>query len=148
MTAWEGLQSGHEFMMLEKFKVDQKKLRHYAWASGDYNTIHFDEASALAMGLPSPIMHGMFELGLLSVSLDELVEQILNNAKVKCKIKRLETKFVGAALVGDELSVSAKIASTTENSFTLHLFMYKNGDRAQLTAIGSAILEAINVDIF
>ena len=148
MTAWDGLQSGIEFMMLERFKVDQKKLRHYAWASGDYNPIHFDDASAKSMGLPSTIMHGMFELGLMAISLDELTDQIFKNALVKCQVKKIETKFVGAALLNDELSISAKIAATSEDSFTLHMFMYRNGDRALLTALGSAVLEAINTESF
>jgi acyl dehydratase len=145
MNSWEGLQSGHEFVMLEKLKMDISKLRHYAWASADYNTIHFDEKSAKGMGLPSVIVHGMYELGLISTALDELCAQIFQDAKVRCRVKKIETRFVGPALVDDELSISAKISSTTENSFTLQLFIYRNGDRTKLTAGGTARLEAIHV---
>jgi len=147
-TSFEGLQSGHEFVLLDRSKMDLNKVRHYAWASGDYNTIHFDDASAQAMGLPSAIVHGMFELGLMTVALEELAEQIFQNAKVKCSVKKLDTRFVGPALISDSLSISAKIQSTTENSFTLQLYMYRNGVRQDLSATGTALLEAIETHSF
>ena len=36
--------------------------RRYADASGDHNPIHVDAAAARAVGLPGPILHGMWTL--------------------------------------------------------------------------------------
>ena len=43
--------------------VDRARLVRYAAASGDQNPIHQDEATALAVGLPGVIAHGMWTMG-------------------------------------------------------------------------------------
>ncbi len=46
------------------FRVERKDLVRFGGAACDYNTIHWDDRTAEAMGLPSPIAHGMFTMGL------------------------------------------------------------------------------------
>jgi acyl dehydratase len=141
-NSWEGLQSGIEFKLLKDFPITLRRLRHYAWASGDYNTIHFSKEIALQNGLDDSIAHGLLQLGLMNASLEELLDQIRTDVGVNCVLRTLDTKFVGMALVGDSLSISAKIASTSETSFTLHVFVFRNGDRKLLTCTGSAFIES------
>lgn len=43
--------------------VTRATLVHYAGASGDRNVIHWDEATAKAVGLPDVIAHGMWTMG-------------------------------------------------------------------------------------
>ncbi|MER7131626.1 MaoC/PaaZ C-terminal domain-containing protein [Streptosporangium saharense] len=46
------------------FRVERRDLVRYGGAACDYNVIHWDDRTAVAMGLPSPIAHGMFTMGL------------------------------------------------------------------------------------
>jgi len=53
------------------FTVQRKDLIQYGGAACDYNTIHWDDRTAAAIGLPSPIAHGMLTMALaLSVVTD------------------------------------------------------------------------------
>lgn len=44
--------------------VRRADLVRYGGASCDYNTIHWDDRTAAAIGLPEPIAHGMLTMGL------------------------------------------------------------------------------------
>ena len=44
-------------------ELDRPRLVRYAGASGDFNRIHWDEAFATGVGLPSVIVHGMLTMG-------------------------------------------------------------------------------------
>ena len=48
----------------QSYRVTRDDLVAYAQASGDHNTIHQDEAAALAVGLPGVIAHGMYTMAL------------------------------------------------------------------------------------
>lgn len=43
--------------------VDRATLIRYAGASGDFNQIHWDDATATGVGLPNVIAHGMWTMG-------------------------------------------------------------------------------------
>jgi acyl dehydratase len=45
-------------------QVQRSDLMRYGGSSCDYNTIHWDERTAAAIGLPNPIAHGMLTMGL------------------------------------------------------------------------------------
>jgi len=45
-------------------QVTRAQLVRYAGASGDYNAIHWNERTALAVGLPGVIAHGMLTMAL------------------------------------------------------------------------------------
>jgi acyl dehydratase len=49
--------------------VIRQDLVRYAAASGDLNTIHWDEATARAAGLPDVIAHGMYTMGVAGTAL-------------------------------------------------------------------------------
>lgn len=47
-----------------EFSVTIKDAKKYASLSGDFNPIHFSKIFAKIMGLPSPIIHGMWTVGI------------------------------------------------------------------------------------
>lgn len=56
------LEVGLELPALEVV-VTRADLIRYAGASGDFNIIHWNDRTALAVGLPGVIAHGMFTMG-------------------------------------------------------------------------------------
>jgi len=80
------------------YTVTAPALLKYAWASGDYNSIHFNEDHAKARGLPGLIMHGMFILGLINKKVDDFVES------KNLSVKKIDCRFQTMAFVGDALS--------------------------------------------
>jgi acyl dehydratase len=48
----------------QRFTVTRADLIRYAGASGDFNPIHWSERSAVGVGLPGVIAHGMFTMAL------------------------------------------------------------------------------------
>lgn len=49
--------------------VTRSDVVRYAAASGDLNTIHWDEVTARAAGLPDVIAHGMYTMGVAATAL-------------------------------------------------------------------------------
>lgn len=48
----------------QSYQITRADLVRYAGASGDFNPIHWSDRSALAVGLPGVIAHGMFTMAL------------------------------------------------------------------------------------
>jgi acyl dehydratase len=48
----------------QQFDISRADLVRYAGASGDFNPIHWDEATATSIGLPGVIAHGMLTMAL------------------------------------------------------------------------------------
>src|SRR5687767_6258158 len=118
-----------EQVLLDRRPIEQTDLHRYAWASGDYNPIHYSEVEARKMGLPGVICHGMLTLALMSVSVERLVALSIREKGVAARVASLDTRFVGMVQVGDKLSVSAKIYKSTEGLLWLHLYAFRNGQR-------------------
>ncbi|PID52837.1 MAG: dehydratase, partial [Micrococcales bacterium] len=53
-----------EVVIERSFPVDRTDLVRYAGAGGDFNPLHWDEATATSAGLPNVIAHGMFTMAL------------------------------------------------------------------------------------
>jgi len=47
-----------------EYRIDRGTLVRYAGASGDFNTIHYRDDAAQAVGLPGVLAHGMLTMGL------------------------------------------------------------------------------------
>ena len=47
-----------------EYHLDRGSLVRYAGASGDFNTIHYRDDAAQAVGLPGVLAHGMLTMGL------------------------------------------------------------------------------------
>jgi acyl dehydratase len=48
----------------QRFRVTRADLVRYAGASGDFNPIHWNDRTAIAVGLPGVIAHGMYTMAL------------------------------------------------------------------------------------
>lgn len=88
-------------------QVTVEQIQQYAAASGDRNPIHVDEVFARAAGLPGVIAHGMLTMAFAN----QLITDWLGDRSM---VKRLQGRFAGMVLPGDELSCSATVASKDE----------------------------------
>lgn len=62
MVKFEDLEVGQAIGSLE-FLLTRDSLVRYAGASGDFNTIHYRDDIAAAVGLPGVLAHGMLTMG-------------------------------------------------------------------------------------
>jgi acyl dehydratase len=90
-------------------QVTVEQIQQYAAASGDRNPIHVDEVFARAAGLPGVIAHGMLTMAFAN----QLITDWLGDRSM---VKRLQGRFAGMVLPGDELSCSATVASKDESA--------------------------------
>jgi acyl dehydratase len=89
--------------------VTTEQIRRYAEASGDRNPIHLDETFARAAGLPGVIAHGMLTMAFAN----QMVTDWLGDRSL---LKRLQGRFAGMVLPGDDLTCSGSVASRDEKT--------------------------------
>lgn len=98
--------------------VDRARLIRYAGASGDFNTIHWDERFAKAVGLPDVIAHGMWTMG----AAGEIVSRWVGDA---ARITGYRTRFSAPLVVpydgGAELTVTGVVTSVEDGTATVEL---------------------------
>lgn len=64
-----GLEPGAQLFDVTEH-LDRDALVRYAGASGDFNTIHYNQTAAVAAGLPDVIAHGMLTMGVAAAALE------------------------------------------------------------------------------
>ena len=84
--------------------VTVEQIRQYAEASGDRNPIHLDDTFARSAGLPGVIAHGMLTMAFAN----QMVTDWLGDRSL---LKRLQGRFAGMVLPGDDVTVSGSVAS-------------------------------------
>lgn len=90
-----------------EFTVTRADLIKYAWASGDFNVIHWNERVAREVGLPNVIAHGMFTMGVAVRIVTEWIDDPTAVVEYSCRFTRpvpVPDDNVGARLV-----VNAKV---------------------------------------
>jgi acyl dehydratase len=125
-----------EQILLEGLLITPEMLREYAWASGDYNPIHYNEERAKAMGLPGIIAHGMLSLGFMNRALEEWCRK----AAPGLRLENFDAKFVSMVSVGDRVSVTARLQQNSSASLDVQLYLYKNGEREAVACTATAQL--------
>jgi acyl dehydratase len=100
---FEGVGAGHTLPSLTK-RVTVEQIRQYAEASGDRNPIHLDDGFARSAGLPGVIAHGMLTMAFAN----QMVTDWLGD---RSRLKRLQGRFAGMVLPGDDVTVSGSVAS-------------------------------------
>lgn len=89
-----------------RFPLTRTALVRYAGASGDLNPIHYDEHTALRIGLPGVIAHGMLTMGLAATALTDWFGPAAH-------VTEYETRFSRPVVVppgeGVELVVSGRV---------------------------------------
>src|SRR5437588_12400749 len=104
----ESIRAGQSLPPLTKH-VTVEQIQRYAEASGDRNPIHLDETFARSAGLPGVIAHGMLTMAFAN----QMVTDWLGERSL---LKRLQGRFAGMVLPGDELTCSGSVASKDEAS--------------------------------
>jgi acyl dehydratase len=103
---FEQVRPGQALPSLTKH-VTVEQIRQYAEASGDRNPIHLDESFARSAGLPGVIAHGMLTMAFAN----QMVTDWLGDRSL---LKRLQGRFAGMVVPGDDVTVSGSVASKDE----------------------------------
>ncbi len=123
--SYEGLLKEASLSFALKDKVSANDLRHYAWASGDYNPIHYNPKIAQAMGLAGPIAHGMYGMGLIQRGLTEI---FLNSPY---RISEWENRFVAMVPLDSALRMYVKVQSRDDQGLKLDVQVcLENGEKS------------------
>ena len=105
---FEHLSPGQALPSLAKH-VTVEQIRQYAEASGDRNPIHLDETFARSAGLPGVIAHGMLTMAFAN----QMVTDWLADRSL---LRRLQGRFAGMVVPGDDVTCSGTVASKDEAS--------------------------------
>jgi acyl dehydratase len=96
-----------------RYEISRDSLVRYAGASGDFNSIHYRDDIAAAVGLPGVIAHGMLTMGL---SVQPVVDWVGDAARVSDYQVRFTRPVVVDPASGATVSVSAKIGQLDADS--------------------------------
>jgi len=88
-----------------KVTPDKYLTYRYAGASGDFNPIHIDAEFAKAVGLPGPILHGLYMMGLVARASAAVAD---GDPRA---LKRLAVQFRGMGAPETEIVVSGTVKS-------------------------------------
>jgi acyl dehydratase len=106
--AFEKIAGGQTLPALTKH-VTVEQIQRYAEASGDRNPIHLDETFARSAGLPGVIAHGMLTMAFAN----QMVTDWLGD---RSRLRRLQGRFAGMVLPGDDVTCSGSVASKDDES--------------------------------
>ncbi|RKS69238.1 acyl dehydratase [Motilibacter peucedani] len=107
-----GVRVGDELAPLE-LRVTRADLVRYAGASGDFNPIHWDERTALAVGLPGVIAHGMFTMACAARLLTAWAGE--PGAVVDYSVKFVKPLVVPPGPEGAPLRLSGRVTEVLED---------------------------------
>jgi acyl dehydratase len=105
---FETIEVGQELPSLVK-SVTVEQVRAYAEASGDRNPIHLDDVFARSVGLPGVIAHGMLTMAFANQMLTDWLGD-------RSRLKRLDGRFGGMVLPGDEVTCSGAVVKKDEGT--------------------------------
>jgi acyl dehydratase len=94
----------------------------YAGASGDYNPIHIDPEFALAVGLPGPILHGMWTMA-------QVARAQTQAAGGPQHLKRLSVQFRGMGVPEREIVVRSTVRERGPERVVLDTQAIQDGRR-------------------
>ena len=97
----------------QDYKITRDSLVRYAGASGDFNTIHYRDDIAHAVGLPGVLAHGMLTMG---ISIQPVVSWIGDAGQVMDYGVRFTKPVVVPAHGHAALSVTATIGALDEEA--------------------------------
>jgi acyl dehydratase len=107
----KAVQAGEEIPARE-FPISRFDLVRYAGASGDFNTIHWNERFAKSVGLPDVIAHGMYTMAVA-------VQVVTDWAGDPAAVVEYGVRFTRPVVVPDpagaRLTVSGKVAGVRDD---------------------------------
>ncbi|MBC2638631.1 MULTISPECIES: MaoC/PaaZ C-terminal domain-containing protein [unclassified Rhodococcus (in: high G+C Gram-positive bacteria)] len=101
-----------------RYHVTRESLVRYAGASGDFNSIHYRDDVAEAVGLPGVLAHGMLTLGLATQC---VVDWLGDPAKVTGYRARFTKPVIVHPEAGADVDVVAKAAQVDEDAGTARI---------------------------
>ncbi|MFG3125936.1 MaoC family dehydratase [Streptomyces sp. NPDC048201] len=111
--AYEDVEVGTE-LPAGTFPVTRATLVRYAGASGDFNSIHWNERFAKEVGLPDVIAHGMFTMA-------EAIRVVTDWTGDPAAVVEYGVRFTKPVVVPDDdkgalIEVSAKVAAKLDDN--------------------------------
>lgn len=112
MSALSDLSSG-DALPARTVTITRADLVRYAAASGDQNPIHWNERTALEVGLPGVIAHGMFTMALAARYVSDLAED-------PTAVVAFSTRFTRPVVVPDDnagatVELGGKVGDTADD---------------------------------
>ncbi|MBB2945360.1 acyl dehydratase [Actinoplanes lutulentus] len=112
----------------QTFRVTRADLVRYAGASGDFNPIHWNDRTAVGVGLPGVIAHGMFTMALVGRAVTTWAGAA--DAVVEFSVRFARPVPVPDTDEGTEVVVSGMVKEITDAGHTrLSLTATCNGDK-------------------
>ena len=105
-------------------QITVEQIQRYAEASGDRNPIHLDETFARSAGLPGVIAHGMLTMAFANQTVTDWLGD-------RSLLKRLQGRFAGMVLPGDEVTCSGSVASKDEQARRLVINLVVTNQRGE-----------------
>ena len=93
------------------FTITEEKIKQYAFLSGDFNQIHFDQEEAERYGFKAPIAHGMLTMGITS--------EIASFTEQGMRISKYEMQFIQPILQNDSIHIVAEEKKRDHDSIHL-----------------------------
>ena len=125
--SYDQVEAGTE-LPARTFRIRRVDLVRYAGASGDFNPIHWNERTALAVGLPGVIAHGMFTMA-------QAVQVVTDWTRDPGAVVEYGVRFSRPVLVPDDedgaaVEVTAKVAAKLEDGLVrVDLTARSNGEK-------------------
>lgn len=131
---YEDLKTDEKLERFTKPVITKVQLVKYAGASGDFNPLHTDDATAQKMGMKGVIAHGMLVMGFLG----QYVQELAGNAE----IKKINMRFGGMTMPGDEITCSATVKKVYEEDGNKYVDLDLQAEKtpSEVVGFGSATL--------
>jgi acyl dehydratase len=111
-------------LRLQTTPVTPLQLALFAAASGDHNPLHLDPEVARRAGFDKPVVHGMLSMALAG--------RLFTREFGPHALVRLHTRFVGVALAGDALELTATLKSSDADG--AHYTLRATTERSEILA--------------
>ncbi len=111
--------------------LTRESLVRYAWASGDFNPIHYRDDVAAAVGLPGVLAHGMLTMG---IAVGTLADALGDSGRIAEYGVRFTRPVVVDPETGADLHVSAKVGAVDDETARIDLTV----TFAETTVLGKA----------
>lgn len=102
----------------------------YAGASGDFNPIHTDGEFAKQVGLPGPILHGLYSMAQVA----RAVQEAAGGAQ---HVRSLSVQFRGMGFPEQEITVSGTVAAVEGDVATIELVAEQGGTQIIRNAVAT-----------
>lgn len=105
-----------------KVTPDRYLTVRYAGASGDFNPIHIDPEFARSVGLPGPILHGLWTMA-------QVARALTTAASGPEHLKRLSVQFRGVGIPEREIAVTGTVRAAHDGRVLVDALAVQQGKR-------------------